>query len=191
MPSIDHTAITLLLCWNSRGFQNSVKRVGEGGKARKNTKLYLPDLQKTTISSETKLSRHHHFCVGNQTRPPLAWSRVAADRNPVAKRHYSCDQFGQESVHKLRHRPRRRRKRWSGREEEEASQAPRNAIARIQKMETASGIATFIAECPYSYILISVISVICVIRILIGNKVPIPVYGKGWDFRVWVLGFRA
>jgi hypothetical protein len=36
-------------------------------------------------------------------------------------------------------------------EEEEAPQAPRNAIARIQKMETASGIATFIAECPYSY----------------------------------------
>ncbi len=36
-------------------------------------------------------------------------------------------------------------------EEEEAPQAPRNAIAQIQKMETASGIATFIAECPYSY----------------------------------------
>ncbi len=35
-------------------------------------------------------------------------------------------------------------------EEEEAPQSPRNAIARIQKMETASGIATFIAECPYS-----------------------------------------
>lgn len=110
MPSINHTAITLLLCWNSRSFQNSVQRVGEGGKARKNTKLHLPDLQKTTISSETKLSRHHHFCVGNQTRPPLARSRVAADRNPVAKRHYSCDQFGQEIVPKLRHRPRRRRR---------------------------------------------------------------------------------
>ncbi len=36
-------------------------------------------------------------------------------------------------------------------EEEEAPQAPRNAIAQIQKMETACGIATFIAECPYSY----------------------------------------
>ncbi len=40
-------------------------------------------------------------------------------------------------------------------------------------------------------ILISVISVICVIRKLIGNKVPIPVYGKGWVFRVWVLGLGA
>lgn len=108
MPSINHTAITLLLCWNSRSFQNSVKRVGEGGKARKNRKLHLPDLQTTTISSETKLSRHQHFCVRNQTRRPLARSRVAADRNPVAKRHYSCDQFG--DFPKLRHRPRRRRK---------------------------------------------------------------------------------